>query len=367
MLPEDTKAWAALGLRNLPPSALVALLRAFGGPADVLAATPAKLRNVVPDPIAARIAARVDDALVAQAHAWLEQPGHRLVVWGDPHYPQALLALGHSPAVLYYVGNPDLLNERSLAIVGSRSATAQGKDNARAFASALSDAGLVIVSGLALGIDGAAHEGALDGRAGTLAVVGTGLDRVYPARHRELAHRIAARGGLLSEFPPGTPPRDFHFPQRNRLISGLSQGVLVVEATLHSGSLITARYAGEQGRDVFAIPGSIHSPLSKGCHKLIREGAKLVETAQDVLEEMGLAPPAPGLQSAEGDPMSEGAVLDALGGDPADVDTLVARTGLAADEVVVQLTELELQGDIAPLPGGRWQRSRRRARVANST
>jgi len=271
-------------------------------------------------------------------------------------YPQALLALGHSPPVLYYVGNPDLLNARSLAIVGSRSATAQGTDNARAFASALSDAGLVIVSGLALGIDGAAHEGALNARAGTLAVVGTGLDRVYPARHRDLAHRIAARGGLLSEFAPGTPPRDFHFPQRNRLISGLSQGVLVVEATLHSGSLITARYAGEQGRDVFAIPGSIHSPLSKGCHKLIREGAKLVETAQDVLEEMGLALPAPGLQSETGAPMSEGAVLDALGGDPVDVDTLVDRTGLAADEVHVQLTRLALEGDVASLPGGRWQR-----------
>ena len=367
MLPEDTKAWAALALRNLPQSALVELLRAFGGPADVLGATAAKLRNVVADPIASRVTAQVDEAVLARTHAWLEVPGHRLVAWGDPHYPQALLALGHSPPVLYYVGNPDLLNTRSLAIVGSRSATAQGTDNARAFASALSDAGLVIVSGLALGIDGAAHEGALNARAGTLAVVGTGLDRVYPARHRDLAHRIAARGGLLSEFAPGTPPRDFHFPQRNRLISGLSQGVLVVEATLRSGSLITARYAGEQGRDVFAIPGSIHSPLSKGCHKLIREGAKLVETAQDVLEEMGLALPAPGLQSETGAPMSEGAVLDALGGDPVDVDTLVDRTGLAADEVIVQLTRLALEGDVASLPGGRWQRTRRPAPAASGT
>jgi DNA processing protein len=354
MLSEDTKAWAAVALRGLPPSTLVELLRAFGGPAEVLAATPSKLRNVVPDAVASRVAARVDEDALARTLAWLDEPDHRLLAWGDAAYPGALLALGHAPPVLYYIGNVDLLNAPAFAIVGSRSATAQGKDNARAFARALSDAGLVVVSGLALGIDAAAHEGALDGASSTMAVVGTGLDRVYPARHRALAHRIAQVGGLLSEFPPGTPPRDYHFPRRNRLISGLSQGVLVVEATLHSGSLITARYAGEQGRDVFAVPGSIHSPLSKGCHKLIREGAKLTETAHDVLEEMGLA--LPGLQSQDGGPMSKGALLDAMGGDPADVDTLVARTGLAADEVVVQLTRLELGGDVAALPGGRWQR-----------
>ena len=355
MLPENTKAWAALALRALPPAALVELLRAFDGPAGVLAATPAQLRNVVPEAIASRVTMRVDDQALARSHAWLEAPDHRLVAWGDGDYPKSLFALGHAPPVLYYVGNPELLNARAFAIVGSRGATAQGKENAHAFARALSDAGLVIVSGLALGIDGAAHEGALAGTSSTIAVVGTGLDRVYPARHRALAHSIASRGGLLSEFPPGTPPREFNFPRRNRLISGLSEGVLVVEATLHSGSLITARYAGEQGRDVFAIPGSIHSPLSKGCHKLIREGAKLVETAQDVLEELGLA--APGLQSHAAAPMSHSAVLEALGADPADVDTLMARTGLPAAEVLAELTELEIAGAIASLPGAKWQRS----------
>lgn len=354
---EDSRhAWAALALRALPPSALVALLRAFGEPAAILGATRAQLAAAVPDGIAAQVAAPPPADALAHAVAWLAQPGHDLLAWDDPRYPKALLEIGHPPPVLYFVGRSELLQEPAFAIVGSRSASAQGKDNARAFAHALADAGLVIVSGLALGIDGAAHEGALAGRASTLAVVGTGLDRVYPARHRALAHAIAERGGLVSEFAPGTPPREKNFPRRNRLISGLSRGVLVVEAALHSGSLITAKYAGEQSREVFAIPGSIHSPLSKGCHKLIREGAKLVETAQDVLEELGLAAPA-GLQSAATAPMSDNAVLVALGSDPSDVDTLMARTGLAADVVVAELTELEIAGAIASLPGGKWIRS----------
>src|SRR4030095_2778803 len=284
------EAWASLALRMLPHDALIALLRAFGSPTAVLAASRAQLSAVVPDAaVVTRLLAPPAQETLARTLAWLAEPGHEIVAWDDTDYPRALLELGYPPPVLFFVGRRELLNRPALAIVGSRNATAQGLDNARNFAHALADAGLTIISGLALGVDAAAHEGALLGTGSTLAVVGTGLDRVYPARHRELAHRIANDGGLLSEFPPGTPPREHNFPRRNRLISGLAKGVLVVEAAQKSGSLITARYAGEQGREVFAIPGSIHSPLAKGCHKLIRDGAKLVETAQDILEELGMA------------------------------------------------------------------------------
>jgi DNA processing protein len=250
-----------------------------------------------------------------------------------------------------------MLNRPALAIVGSRNATPQGVENARAFARALSTAGLTIVSGLAIGIDAAAHEGALEGEGSTIACVGTGLDRVYPARHLELAHVIALSGVVLSEFVPGTPPLRQNFPRRNRLISGLAKGVLVVEATVSSGSLITARLAGEQGREVFAIPGSIHSPFSKGCHKLIREGAKLVETAQDVLDELRI----PGLRLAPENPAGPGpsahhAIVAALGSDPCDIDTLVARTRKSPELLAAALVELELDGQVAALPGGRWQR-----------
>jgi len=349
----NRQAWAALALRALPVPSLAALLRAFGEPQAILAATRAQWSAVVPEGVVAQLSAPAAADALARTNDWLAQPGHELAAWDDPLYPKALLELPYPPPVLYFVGRAELLNNAALAIVGSRSATAQGKDNARAFARALSQVGMTVVSGLALGIDGAAHEGALEGPGSTLAVVGTGLDRVYPARHRALAHAIAERGALVSEFPPGTPPREWNFPRRNRLLSGLSQGVLVVEAALRSGSLITARYAGEQGREVFAIPGSIHSPLSKGCHKLIREGAKLVETAQDILEELGVAP---ARASAQEEATRESPVLDALGNDPADVDALMARTGLPADAVAVALLELELAGTVAPLPGGRWQR-----------
>ncbi|HEX6945656.1 MAG TPA: DNA-processing protein DprA [Casimicrobiaceae bacterium] len=349
-------AWAALALRPLPNVAWAALLQSFGGPQEILAATPAQLARAAGPDAAAALSSPPDAEALARTLAWLDEPGSELVAWDDPDYPRALLELGFAPPVLFFRGRRELLNRPALAIVGSRSASAQGLDNARAFARALSDAGLTIVSGLALGVDAAAHEGALAGASATLAVVGTGLDRVYPARHRDLAHAIAERGGLLSEFVPGTPPRALNFPRRNRLISGLARGVLVVEAALQSGSLITARYAGEQGREVFAIPGSIHSPLAKGCHKLIREGAKLVETAEHVLEELGMASGRPPLQTAAAAPMSETPVLVAMAEAPVDVDTLVARTGLPAGTILAELTGLELDGRAEALPGGRWQR-----------
>ena len=359
-------AWAQLALAQIPSSALAALLRALDTPERILAASRGELAAASSDAIAARLREPVDGVQLDATRRWLANAEHQLVAWDDVDYPQALLQSGAAPPVLFYIGNRELLNRPALAIVGSRQATPQGIDNAHAFASALSKAGLTIVSGLALGIDGAAHRGALEGEGSTLACLGTGLDRVYPASHRDLAHAIAASGGLLSEFVPGTPPLRPNFPRRNRLISGISRGVLVVEASVSSGSLITARLAGEQNRDVFAIPGSIHSPLSKGCHRLIREGAKLVETAQDVLDELGLpgvwipsaaSSPSGSSNATESPPaLPHGAIVAALGGDPCDLDTLVSRTQLATDALTAALVELELDGHVAALPGGRWQK-----------
>jgi DNA processing protein len=247
-----------------------------------------------------------------------------------------------------------LLNQAALAIVGSRSATPQGIHNAEAFAKSLSDAGLCIISGLAHGIDAAAHRGALRGPGGSIAVVGTGLDKVYPAANRDLAHALAQHGTLISEFQLGTPPLAANFPRRNRLISGMSLGCLVVEASLQSGSLITARLALEQGREVFAIPGSIHAPQSKGCHALLKQGAKLVETAQDILEELGGQRVTPAQRAAPAGPDS--ALLEHLGFDPVDADTLSVRCGLTVGELSAMLLTLELDGRISVLPGGLYQR-----------
>jgi DNA processing protein len=345
------------------------LLAAFGSPEGVFSAAAAARRQLV-DAAAARALEQEPPefpARLAAARAWRAAGTDRHVVTlGDPDYPSRLLQIADPPLLLYVQGDPALLSAPSVAIVGSRNATPQGADTARAFAMELSRAGFAIVSGLALGIDAAAHEGALDGRAqggaGTLAVVGTGLDRVYPSRHRELAHRIAATGALASEFAPGMPPLAENFPQRNRLIAGLALGTVVVEAALQSGSLITARLAAEAGREVFAVPGSIRSQLSRGCHALIRQGAMLVESAAEIAAALGglagreratAAPAVPESSSGRRDPL-----LEALGEDPCSLDALGARTGWGAAEMSARLLELELAGEVTRLPGGLYQRRR---------
>jgi DNA processing protein len=340
------------------------LLSAFGPPQQIFQTAHAALARVVGSTVATALRTEPDPGTrdaIARTLDWAAQPGHACLTLTDPAYPPALLDIADPPPLLYALGNVALLRApRLLAMVGARSPTAQGERDAHAFAQAFSAAGVTIVSGFALGIDAAAHRGALAATGAqsgsTIAVLGTGCDRVYPARHRDLAHAIAARGVLLSEFPLGTAPSKGNFPRRNRLISGLSRGVLVVEAATHSGSLITARLAAEQGRDVFAIPGSIHNPLAHGCHRLIREGAKLVETARDVLEEFGWdTAPAPTAQTPAA-PQPECDVLRALGYDIRSFDELAARTGWSADRLAARLLELELQGQVARLPGGRFQR-----------
>lgn len=335
------------------------LLAAFGSPQAVLGATTDDRRQFVqagPATALARSSER-HASLLADTLAWLHADDrHRLITLGDPDYPVALLETADPPLMLHAVGRPELLARGSLAIVGSRNATLQGRDNARAFASHLGHAGLTIVSGLALGIDAAAHEGALGTAGSTIAVVATGLDQTYPRRHAALARRIADEGLLLSEYALGTPPLREHFPQRNRIIAGLTRGTLVVEATLQSGSLITARLAVEAGREVFAMPGSIHAPQAKGCHALIKQGAKLVETAQDVLDELALPAPAVAATPSVEEAARPNPILEALGHDPIGLDELVARTGWSAAELNAKLLELELAGQVERLPGQRFQR-----------
>jgi DNA processing protein len=335
------KLLAAFGSAQAAIDASVGARRAVIGP------TPAAALDSLPDSLATLIATTFD---------WLaaETTEARFVITlGDPLYPAALLETADPPLLLYAQGRIERLHAPMIAIVGSRNPTPQGKENARAFAAHLSSAGLTVVSGLAAGVDGAAHEGALEGSSGTVAVVGTGLDRVYPRRHLALAHRIAADGLLLSEYSLGTPPLAANFPQRNRIIAGLSRGTLVVEAALQSGSLITARLATEAGRDVFAIPGSIHAPQARGCHLLIKQGAKLVDSAQDVLEELRLGPPAVAASESVEDPDP---LLQALGYDPVALEALVARTGWSAEALSGRLLELELDGHVARLPGQLFQR-----------
>ena len=337
------------------------LLTEFGSPESVLAATTQSLSRHVPKTFAAAVKRDVTDDALAAARVWLDDPANHIITLGDPDYPAQLLQLPDPPLLLYVRGNTELLRRPMLAIVGSRNATPQGVANAEAFARILSEAGLTVISGLALGIDAAAHRGALSAVARSVAVVGTGADVVYPAHNRGLANDLAARGALVSEFALGTPPLAANFPRRNRLISGLALGCLVVEAAAQSGSLITARLAAEQGREVFAIPGSIHSPLAKGCHALIKQGAKLVESAQDILEELRWRPPAQSPRLPQGsiaDPRAR-RVLEVLGDDPCERDVLAARAGLTAAELSSLLTQLELDGMVASLPGGSIQRIHR--------
>ncbi|HEY1392325.1 MAG TPA: DNA-processing protein DprA [Methylibium sp.] len=359
---DELAAWLRLlETPQIGPVAARKLLAALGSPQAIFEASAGALRGLLGEKEAQALQTAPESlpALLDATWTWLQtEPGRHLLTLGDADYPAALLECADPPLLLYAIGRLETLRRPALAVVGSRNPTPQGLQNATAFAESLSRAGLAIVSGLALGIDGAAHEGALRAAGSTIAVVGTGLDRVYPKQHRELAHRIGERGLLLSEYPLGMPPLAPNFPKRNRIISGLARGTLVVEAALQSGSLITARLAAEMGREVFAIPGSIHAPQSRGCHALIEQGAKLVDSAQDVLEELRLelaaVPIAPSVPAAAG--AAKDAVLDALGYDPVNLDALSARTGMDPAALSARLLELELEGQVARLPGQLFQR-----------
>lgn len=369
------RSWLILALvPGLAARRIVELTEHFGGAEATVGAGTAALNGAGLSQAQVTAIQQPDEERLEAARAWLGENDNHLVTLEDERYPPLLKRIADPPPLLWIRGDTDALWQPQLAVVGSRNPSAGGRDNAREFCAHLARSGLVITSGLAAGIDGEAHAAALEAGGTTIAVTGTGLDRVYPARHRALAHRIVARGALVSEFPLGAEARRDHFPRRNRLISGLSLGVLVVEAAQRSGSLITAHHAVDQGREVFAIPGSIHNPLAKGCHRLIREGAKLVETANDILEE--LAPMARELGAeieghlsestgANGDPavgQSSGerkAVLEAVGWDPTSVDEVVERTGLTAEAVSSMLLMLELDGAVASVGGGRYSRVRR--------
>ena len=375
---DDLAAWLRLTLLpGLGPERQRTLLAAFGLPEAIFSVGRSAIVSVVGADLADRLLAPPDIARIDAALAWAQEPGNRILTLADPDYPRSLLEIADPPVLLYLKGDAAQLSASALAIVGARSATPAGVANAEAFGAALAEAGFTIVSGLALGIDAAAHRGALTPTGGTtVAVIGTGADRVYPARNQSLARQIAARGAIVSEYPLGTPALPHNFPRRNRLIAGLARGVVVVEAAVGSGSLITARLAIETGRDVFAIPGSIHSPLARGCHALIRDGAKLVETSADILDEFSWGLPAAPRAAARQDnaslaltagrggarpvrsaaPPGATPVLEALGHDPLDLDTLAVRSGLTLDALYAILLPLELDGHVSRLPGGRFQR-----------
>ena len=357
-------SWLQLTLTpGLGSATLRKLLSQFGLPENVVAAGRAELARFASTQALRELDSAAVGEGVRQALAWLEVPGNAIVTLADSAYPRLLLEISDPPAVLYCRGRTELLNRTALAVVGSRNATVQGNGNAEQFARSFSAAGLTIVSGLAQGIDAAAHRGGLSGEGSTIAVLGTGVDMIYPRINAALGEEIASRGLLLSEFALGTKALAHNFPRRNRLISGLSQGCLVVEAALASGSLITARAAAEQGREVFAVPGSIHSPLSKGCHALIKSGAKLAESAEDVLSELSsfrrngpASNRATMVASTEAGSDTDDPLLACMGFDPADVDSLCTRAGLPAEKVSAELLRLELAGRVTVLPGGLYQR-----------
>ena len=343
------------------------LLTQLGSPAAIRSATAGQLRSLGLGTRSIEALHAPDQAQLERELAWHESADNHIISLADSAYPSLLRQISDPPAILYAHGNHELLDSLQLALVGSRNPTPVGRQTAEDFARHLSLAGLVITSGLAAGIDAAGHSGALAASKPTIAVMGTGLDRVYPAHHRDLAHRIAAQGVLVSEFPLGTEPRPGNFPQRNRIISGLSLGTLVVEAAIRSGSLISARCATEQGREVFAIPGSIHNPLARGCHALIRQGAILVETARDILDELGPMAGAwagetgtdeIGLQTGESLKLDTeyAQLIEYIGYDQTSIDELVTRSGLTPAEVSSMLLQLELGGHVASSPGGLYNR-----------
>jgi DNA processing protein len=342
------------------------LLDQFGDAREILRASTGHLKATGLSPETIAYLRQPDRKQIDRDLTWLDQPHNRLITCRDLDYPQLLLQIPDSPPLLYTHGNVDILSSLQISMVGSRNPTVSGRRTASEFAGCLALAGLTITSGLALGIDAASHSGALDAGKPTIAVMGTGLDRVYPASHRDLAHRIAELGALVSEYPIGTPPRPENFPRRNRIISGLSLGTLVVEAATRSGSLISARCAADQGREVFAIPGSIHNPLSRGCHALIRQGAKLVETAQDILDELGTLAAATTVTTRSSVAMSAEQspeladdymqLLESMGYSHTSVDMLVETSGLTPAVVSSMLLQLELKGFIASGPGGLYNR-----------
>jgi DNA processing protein len=349
----DTADWVNLSLvTELGPRGFSRLLAAIGPPKDILSAHHADLASHVGDDMARRILTQDRQKPVERTLEWLSQNDHGLLTLADQNYPGSLLQIGSPPPLLFFLGNPDHLRRPGLAIVGSRNASPQGLANARAFAKAVSIGGLTVISGLALGIDTAAHRGALEGSGSTIAVLGCGIDRCYPKTNAALADEIAKRGVIVSEFALNTPPLAGNFPRRNRIISGLAKGCLVVEAALASGSLITAKLAAEQGREVFAIPGSIHSPHARGCHSLIRDGAKLVEDVQDILTEFNLTP---GKRKHKRF-APEHALLQYIGYDPCHLDDIVDRSRMSAGAVSAALLSLELEGQVGCLSGGWYQR-----------